>query len=163
AAPVCLDCFFEHCDGVANLLWRSILAEQQIVALLGHLADRALAAGAHPDRRGRVLCPPRAAPPPVVGPAGAALPGNGRSRSTPCGAPRGTRRSARRPPPSAHRNRRTRCTGIPCRCRNRAGPRTAGRAWLLAPPTTRDCARAARAPRCPGAASACVRQARSAG
>ena len=31
------------------------MAEQQIVALLGHLADRALAAGAHPDRRVRLL------------------------------------------------------------------------------------------------------------
>src|SRR5262249_11807782 len=55
AAPVRLDRFFKHCDGATDLLWRGVLAEQQIVALLGHLADRALAASAHPDRRLRLL------------------------------------------------------------------------------------------------------------
>jgi len=39
AAPGCLDCFLEHCDSVPNLLRRGVLAEQQIIAFLSHLAD----------------------------------------------------------------------------------------------------------------------------
>ena len=38
-------------DRLADIRWRGVLAEQQIVTLLRDPADRALAAGAHPDRR----------------------------------------------------------------------------------------------------------------
>src|SRR5262245_17215167 len=55
AAPARLDRIFENCDRPADILRGGILPEQHIVAFRGHLADRTLATGPHPDGRMRLL------------------------------------------------------------------------------------------------------------
>src|SRR5437763_1278446 len=50
-----LDSGFVGGDRAADIGRRGVLPEQEIVAALGDLADRAFAAGAHPDRRMRPL------------------------------------------------------------------------------------------------------------
>ena len=102
--------------------------EQQIVALLGHLADRALTTGAHQicrcsycaggvrrrSYRMSSMCPD----------ARTAL-----RLSTPWGSPQDTRRSAPQPPPSAIQ-KPTSSLPVPLPA-HRAGPRKAGRGGRL--------------------------------
>ena len=137
-----LDLGFVDGDVVGDIGGRGVLPEQQIVALRGDPADRALAAGAHPDRRMRLLRGRRLDDDIVELPIFAAM------RERLVGGPRledhveALRHSAHRPLPSARKSRRTRCSDSLCRCRNRAGRRTADRGSPPARPAAPGCATA---------------------